>query len=126
MRARRYLIAPQKETPRREIISHQLMLLRFDSANWPPAFYTWLPMGPAVPCVKVERIVRPKKWNRSGRARTADAAYSQAELWAGNLALDEYGGELLRMNDGATAASFGFGPTHEEYTDLIRTSEQAI
>ena len=50
MRASRYLIATQKETPAdAEIISHQLMLRAGMIRKLAAGLYTWLPMGLRTP-----------------------------------------------------------------------------
>ncbi|EAZ98812.1 proline--tRNA ligase [Marinobacter sp. ELB17] len=119
MRASRYLIATQKETPAdAEIISHQLMLRAGLIRKLAAGLYTWLPMGLRT-LHKVERIVR-EEMDRSGAQELLMPAVQPAELWRESGRWDEYGGELLRMND-RHGREFCFGPTHEEViTDLIR------
>jgi len=119
MRASRYLIATQKETPAdAEIISHQLMLRAGLIRKLAAGLYTWLPMGLRT-LRKVERIVR-EEMDRSGAQELLMPAVQPAELWRESGRWDEYGGELLRMND-RHGREFCFGPTHEEViTDLIR------
>ncbi|MEH6356210.1 MAG: proline--tRNA ligase [Marinobacter sp.] len=119
MRASRYLIATQKETPAdAEIISHQLMLRAGLIRKLAAGLYTWLPMGLRT-LRKVERIVR-EEMERSGAQELLMPAVQPAELWRESGRWDEYGGELLRMND-RHGREFCFGPTHEEViTDLIR------
>ena len=119
MRASRYLIATQKETPAdAEIISHQLMLRAGLVRKLAAGLYTWLPMGLRT-LRKVERIVR-EEMDRSGAQELLMPAVQPAELWRESGRWDEYGGELLRMND-RHGREFCFGPTHEEViTDLIR------
>ena len=119
MRASRYLIATQKETPAdAEIISHQLMLRAGLIRKLAAGLYTWLPMGLRT-LRKVERIVR-EEMERSGAQELLMPAVQPAELWQESGRWEEYGGELLRMND-RHGREFCFGPTHEEViTDLIR------
>ncbi|MCL1479261.1 MAG: proline--tRNA ligase [Marinobacter sp.] len=119
MRASRYLIATQKETPAdAEIISHQLMLRAGLVRKLAAGLYTWLPMGLRT-LRKVERIVR-EEMDRSGAQELLMPAVQPAELWRESGRWDEYGSELLRMND-RHGREFCFGPTHEEViTDLIR------
>ena len=118
MRASRYLIATQKETPAdAEIISHRLMLRAGLIRKLAAGLYTWLPMGLRT-LRKVERIVR-EEMDRSGAQELLMPAVQPAELWRESGRWDEYGGELLRMND-RHGREFCFGPTHEEViTDLI-------
>lgn len=119
MRASRYLIATQKETPSdAEIISHQLMLRAGMIRKLAAGLYTWLPMGLRT-LRKVERIVR-EEMDKSGAQEVLMPAVQPAELWQESGRWTQYGGELLRMND-RHGREFCFGPTHEEViTDLIR------
>jgi len=119
MRASRYLIATQKETPAdAEIISHRLMLRAGLIRKLAAGLYTWLPMGLRT-LRKVERIVR-EEMDRSGAQELLMPAVQPAELWRESGRWNEYGAELLRMND-RHGREFCFGPTHEEViTDLIR------
>ncbi|KAA1174987.1 proline--tRNA ligase [Marinobacter salinexigens] len=119
MRASRYLIATQKETPAdAEIISHQLMLRAGMIRKLAAGLYTWLPMGLKT-LRKVERIVR-EEMDKSGAQEVLMPAVQPAELWEESGRWTQYGGELLRMND-RHGREFCFGPTHEEViTDLIR------
>ncbi|WP_111495911.1 proline--tRNA ligase [Marinobacter bohaiensis] len=119
MRASRYLIATLKETPSdAEIVSHQLMLRAGMIRKLAAGLYTWLPMGLRV-LRKVERIVR-EEMDRSGAQEVLMPAIQPAELWQESGRWEQYGGELLRLND-RHGRDFCFGPTHEEViTDLMR------
>ncbi len=119
MRASRYLIATQKETPAdAEIISHQMMLRAGMIRKLASGLYSWLPMGLRV-LRKVERIVR-EEMDKSGAQEILLPAVQPAELWQESGRWELYGGELLRMND-RHGRDFCFGPTHEEViTDIIR------
>ncbi len=119
MRASRYLIATQKETPAdAEVISHQLMLRAGMIRKLASGLYTWLPMGLRV-LRKVERIVR-EEMDKSGAQEVLMPAVQPAELWQESGRWQEYGGELLRIKD-RHEREFCVGPTHEEViTDLIR------
>ncbi len=119
MRASRYLIATKKETPAdAEIISHQLMLRAGMIRKLASGLYTWLPLGLRV-LRKVERIVR-EEMDRSGAQEVLMPAVQPAELWQESGRWEQYGGELLRMQD-RHGRDFCFGPTHEEViTDLVR------
>src|SRR5690554_7055608 len=119
MRASRYLIATQKETPSdAEVISHQLMLRAGMIRKLAAGLYTWLPMGLRT-LRKVERIVR-EEMDKSGAQEVLLPAVQPSELWPESGRWEQYGGELLRMND-RHGRDFCFGPTHEEViTDLIR------
>lgn len=119
MRASRFLIATLKETPAdAEVISHQLMLRSGMIRKLASGLYTWLPMGLRT-LRKVERIVR-QEMDKSGAQELLMPAVQPAELWQESGRWEQYGGELLRMND-RHGRDFCFGPTHEEViTDLIR------
>ena len=119
MRASRYLIATQKETPAdAEIISHQLMLRAGMIRKLAAGLYTWLPLGLRT-LRKVERIVR-EEMDKSGGQEVLMPAVQPSELWQESGRWTQYGGELLRMQD-RHGRDFCFGPTHEEViTDLIR------
>ncbi|MGB1952189.1 MAG: proline--tRNA ligase [Marinobacter sp.] len=119
MRASRFLIATLKETPAdAEVISHQLMLRSGMIRKLASGLYTWLPMGLRI-LRKVERIVR-QEMDKSGAQELLMPAVQPAELWQESGRWEQYGGELLRMND-RHGRDFCFGPTHEEViTDLIR------
>jgi prolyl-tRNA synthetase len=119
MQASRYLIATQKETPAdAEIISHQLMLRAGMIRKLASGLYTWLPMGLRV-LRKVDRIVR-EEMDKSGGQEMLMPAIQPAELWQESGRWEQYGGELLRMQD-RHGRDFCFGPPHEEViTDLVR------
>ncbi|WP_375177159.1 proline--tRNA ligase [Marinobacter mobilis] len=119
MRASRYLIATQKETPAdAEVISHQLMLRAGMIRKLAAGLYTWLPLGLRV-LRKVERIVR-EEMDKSGAQEVLMPSIQPAELWQESGRWEQYGGELLRLND-RHGREFCYGPTHEEViTDLVR------
>ncbi|AMX01744.1 proline--tRNA ligase [Microbulbifer thermotolerans] len=119
MRASRYLIATQKETPNDAVvISHQLMLRAGMIRRLASGLYTWLPTGLRV-LRKVERIVR-EEMNRAGALEVLMPMVQPAELWEESGRWQEYGPELLRIRD-RHDNGFCLGPTHEEViTDLIR------
>ncbi|MBR9870095.1 MAG: proline--tRNA ligase [Gammaproteobacteria bacterium] len=119
MRASRYLIATQKETPAdAEIISHQLMLRAGMIRKLAAGLYSWLPLGLRT-LRKVERIVR-EEMDKSGAQEVLMPAVQPAELWQESGRWEQYGGELLRLHD-RHGRDFCVGPTHEEViTDLVR------
>ncbi len=119
MRVSRFLLATQKEVPAdAEIISHQLMLRAGMIRKLAAGLYTWLPLGLRV-LRKVEAIVR-EEMNRAGALEVLMPAVQPAELWQESGRWEEYGPELLRMQD-RHGRDFCLGPTHEEIiTDLIR------
>ncbi|NOZ37305.1 MAG: proline--tRNA ligase [Gammaproteobacteria bacterium] len=119
MRVSQFLLATQKEVPAdAEIISHQLMLRAGMIRKLAAGLYTWLPLGLRV-LRKVEAIVR-EEMNRAGAQEVLMPAVQPAELWQESGRWEEYGPELLRMQD-RHGRDFCLGPTHEEIiTDLIR------
>jgi prolyl-tRNA synthetase len=119
MRASRFLIATQKETPSdAEIISHQLMIRAGLVRKLAAGLYNWLPMGLRV-LRKVETIVR-EEMDNAGAQELLMPVVQPAELWEESGRWQQYGGELLRIKD-RHERDFCLGPTHEEViTDLIR------
>jgi len=119
MRASRFLIATLKETPAdAEVISHQLMLRAGLIRKLASGLYTWLPLGLRV-LRKVERIIR-QEMNNAGGQEVLMPVVQPAELWQESGRWQQYGPELLRIEDRHNNA-FCLGPTHEEViTNLIR------
>lgn len=119
MRTSQYLISTVKETPSdAEVISHQLMLRAGMIRKVASGLYNWLPLGLKT-LRKVERIVR-EEMDKSGAMEVLMPAIQPAELWQESGRWEQYGPELLRVNDRHNR-EFCVGPTHEEViTDLIR------
>ena len=108
-----------KETPAdAEVISHQLMLRAGLIRRLASGLYSWLPLGLRV-LRRVEKIVR-EEMDRSGAQELLMPAVQPAELWQESGRWEQYGPELLRLND-RHQREFCVGPTHEEViTDLFR------
>ncbi len=121
MRASRFLIATQKEIPAEaEIASHQLMLRAGMIRKLASGLYSWLPLGLRV-LQKVEGIVR-EEMNAAGAQEVLMPVVQPADLWKESGRWEQYGPELLRLED-RHQRQFCLGPTHEEIiTDLIRNS----
>lgn len=119
MRVSKFPLSTLKETPAdAEIISHQLMLRAGLIRRLASGLYTWLPLGLKV-LRKVEKIVREEMEHSHG-LEILMPAIQPAELWQESGRWEQYGAELLRMND-RHGREFCFGPTHEEIiTDLAR------
>jgi len=119
MRASKYLIATQKETPAdAEVISHQLMLRAGMIRKVAAGLYNWLPTGLRV-LRKVENIVR-QEMDASGAQEVLMPVVQPAELWQESGRWQQYGPELCRVVD-RHQRDFCLGPTHEEViTDLVR------
>ncbi|MBT8128753.1 MAG: proline--tRNA ligase [Gammaproteobacteria bacterium] len=108
-----------KETPAdAEIISHRLMLRAGLIRRLASGLYTWLPLGLRV-LQKVENIIR-SEMNSSGAIEVLMPSVQPAELWQESGRWEQYGPELLRLQD-RHQRDFCYGPTHEEIiTDLAR------
>jgi prolyl-tRNA synthetase len=119
MRTSQFLLVTQKETPAdAEIISHKLMLRTGMITKLASGIYTWLPLGLRV-LRRVEKVVR-EEMNRIGASELLMPAIQPAELWTESGRWDQYGPDMLRIND-RHKREFCFGPTHEEViTDIAR------
>ena len=119
MRLSQFPLSTLKETPAdAEIVSHQLMLRAGMIRKQAAGVYSWLPLGLRV-LRKVETIVR-EEMNRAGALELLMPAVQPAELWQESGRWEQYGPELLRLND-RHQREFCFGPTHEEViTDIAR------
>ena len=119
MRTSQYLIPTLKETPADAVvISHQLMLRAGMIRKLASGLYTWLPLGLRV-LQKVANIVR-EEMNRAGAMETLMPAVQPAELWQETGRWNQFGVELLRLQD-RHGRDFVIGPTHEEViTDIAR------
>ncbi|HUO83294.1 MAG TPA: proline--tRNA ligase [Gammaproteobacteria bacterium] len=101
-----------------EVVSHQLMLRAGLIRPLAAGLYTWMPLGLRV-LRKVERIVR-EEMDKAGALELLMPAIQPAELWQESGRWQEYGPELLRLED-RHGREFCFGPTHEEViTDIVR------
>ena len=120
MRTSNYLISTQKETPAdAEVISHQLMLRAGLIRKLAAGLYTWLPLGLRV-LRRVEKVVR-EEMDASGAIEVSMPVVQPAELWQESGRWEQYGPELLRIQD-RHQRDFCLGPTHEEVvTDLVRS-----
>ncbi len=119
MRLSQFPLSTLKETPAdAEIVSHQLMLRAGMIRKQAAGIYSWLPLGLRV-LRKVEAIIR-EEMNKAGALELLMPAVQPAELWQESGRWDQYGPELLRIND-RHQREFCFGPTHEEViTDIAR------
>ncbi len=119
MRLSTYPINTLRDVPAdAEVISHQLMLRAGLIRRLAAGMYTWLPLGLRV-LRKVEAIVR-EEMNRAGAIELLMPTVQPAELWQESGRWEQFGPELLRIQD-RHDRSFCFGPTHEEViTDLAR------
>lgn len=121
MRTSQYLLSTLKETPASaEVISHQLMLRAGLVRNVASGLYTWLPTGLKV-LRKVENIVR-EEMERAGALEVLMPMVQPADLWEESGRWEDYGPELLRLNDRHNRA-FVLGPTHEEVITKLVSNE---
>ena len=121
MRTSQYLLSTLKETPASaEVISHQLMLRAGLVRNVASGLYTWLPTGLKV-LRKVENIVR-EEMERAGSLEVLMPMVQPADLWEESGRWEDYGPELLRLNDRHNR-SFVLGPTHEEVITKLVANE---
>lgn len=119
MRTSNYLLSTLKEVPSdAEVISHQLMLRAGMIRKLASGLYTWLPTGYRV-LKKVEAIVR-EEMNQAGAIELLMPVVQPADIWKESGRWEQYGAELLRIQDRGQR-DFVLGPTHEEViTDLVR------
>src|SRR5438477_5664730 len=121
MRLSRYFLPILRETPKEaEIVSHRLMLragmLRQEAAG----IYAFLPLGLRV-LDKICAIVREEQ-NRSGAIELLMPTIQPAELWRESGRYDDYGKEMLRIED-RHGRDMLYGPTNEEQvTEIVGTS----
>lgn len=121
MRTSQYLLSTLKETPAHaEVISHQLMLRAGLVRHVASGLYTWLPTGLKV-LRKVENIVR-EEMERAGAIEILMPMVQPADLWEESGRWEDYGPELLRLNDRHNRP-FVLGPTHEEVITKLVSNE---
>jgi prolyl-tRNA synthetase len=119
MRLSRFFLPILRETPKEaEIVSHRLMLragmLRQEAAG----IYAFLPLGLRV-LQKINTIVREEQ-NRSGAIEMLMPTIQPAELWRESGRYDDYGKEMLRIED-RHERNMLYGPTNEEMiTEIFR------
>jgi len=120
MRLSRYFLPILKETPKEaEIVSHRLMLRAGMIRQQSAGIYSWLPFGYAV-LRKIEQIVREEQ-NRAGAQEVLMPTIQSADLWMESGRYDDYGQEMLRIQDRHERQML-FGPTNEEMiTDIFRS-----
>ncbi len=119
MRASKFHLFTTRETPSdAEIASHQLMIRSGMIRKLTAGIYTWTPLGWRV-LRKVENIVR-EEMDKAGYLELLMPAVQPADLWRETGRWEDFGGQLLKIQDRA-GRDYVFGPTHEEVmTDLAR------
>ena len=119
MRLSSYPINTLRDVPAdAEVVSHRLMLRAGLIRRLASGLYTWLPIGLRV-LRKVEAIIR-EEMNRAGAIELLMPTVQPAELWQESGRWEQFGPELLRLED-RHDRPYCYGPTHEEViTDLAR------
>jgi len=119
MRLSRYFLPTLKETPAEaQIASHRLMLRAGLVRQGAAGIYSWLPMGLKV-LKNIEQIVREEQ-NAAGAQEVLMPTIQSADLWQESGRYDDYGKEMLRIED-RHGRQMLFGPTNEEMiTDIFR------
>ena len=119
VRLSEYFMPTLKETPSEaSIASHRLMLRAGMVRQSASGIYSWLPMGFRV-LKKIEQIVREEQ-DAAGANEVLMPTIQSADLWRKSGRYDDYGKEMLRIEDRHEAEML-YGPTNEELiTDLFR------
>jgi prolyl-tRNA synthetase len=119
MRLSRFFLPILRETPKEaEIISHRLMLRAGMVRQEASGIYAFLPLGLRV-LKKVCDIVREEQ-DRSGAIEMLMPTIQSADLWRESGRYDDYGKEMLRIQD-RHERDMLYGPTNEEMiTEIFR------
>ncbi len=121
MRLSRYFLPVLKETPSEaQIVSHRYMLRAGMIKQSSAGIYSWLPLGFKV-LKKLENIVHEEQ-ERAGHIPMLMPTLQSADLWKESGRYDDYGEEMLRIND-RHGRDMLYGPTNEELiTDIFRSN----
>ncbi len=119
MRMSQYFLPVLRETPSEaQIVSHRLMLRAGMIRQASAGIYSWLPLGHRV-LRKIEQIVREEQ-DRTGAQELLMPTIQPADLWRESGRYDDYGKEMLRIED-RHERDMLYGPTNEELiTDIVR------
>jgi prolyl-tRNA synthetase len=119
MRQNKMLLPTLREVPKEaEITSHKLLLRAGLGRMFAAGIYTYLPLGFRV-LKKIENVVR-EEMERSGAQEILASQLQPAELWHTTGRWDDYGPEMMKLQD-RHARDFVLGPTHEElFTTLVK------
>jgi prolyl-tRNA synthetase len=120
MRLSQFFLPLLKETPKEaEIVSHRLMLRSGMVRQQSSGIYSWLPLGKRV-LDKVCNIIREEQ-NRAGANEILMPTIQSADLWRESGRYEDYGKEMLRIEDRHKREML-FGPTNEEMvTEIFRS-----
>lgn len=119
MRLSRYFLPVLKENPSEaQIVSHRYMLRAGMIKQSSAGIYSWLPLGFKV-LKKLEGIVHEEQ-QRAGHMPMLMPTIQSADLWRESGRYDDYGQEMLRIED-RHGRDMLFTPTAEELiTDIFR------
>jgi prolyl-tRNA synthetase len=119
MRLSRYFLPVLKENPAdAQIASHRLMLRAGMIRQQAAGIYSWLPLGYRV-LRRIEEIVHQEQV-RAGHIPMLMPTLQPADLWRESGRYDDYGAEMLRIQD-RHKRDLLYGPTNEEMiTDIFR------
>ncbi len=121
MRLSRFFLPILRDTPKdAEIVSHRLMLRAGMIRQEAAGIYAFLPLGMRV-LQKVCKIVREEQ-DRSGAVEMLMPTIQSADLWRESGRYEDYGKEMLRIQD-RHERDMLYGPTNEEMiTEIFRAS----
>jgi len=121
MKYSEFFIPTLKDAPTdAEIISHKLMIRSGMIKQSSSGIYSWLPLGLKV-LKKIEKIVREEQ-DKAGAIELLMPTIQSADLWIKSGRYDEYGKEMLRIND-RSGREMLYGPTNEELiTDIFQSN----
>lgn len=120
MRLTRYFLPVLKEDPKEaQIVSHRLMLRAGMIKQQAAGIYSWLPLGFKV-LNRIQQIVHEEQ-QRAGHIPLLMPTLQPADLWRESGRYDDYGEEMLRLQD-RHKRDLLYGPTNEEMiTDIFRS-----
>lgn len=120
MRLSRYFLPVLKENPAEaQIVSHRLMLRAGMIRQQAAGIYSWLPLGYRV-LRRIEQIVHEEQ-ERAGHIPLLMPTLQPADLWRESGRYEDYGKEMLRIED-RHGRDLLYGPTNEEMiTDIFRS-----
>ena len=119
MKYSEFFIPTVKDVPNdAEIISHKLMIKAGMIKQSSAGIYSWLPLGLKV-LKNIESIVREEQ-NNAGANEMLMPTIQSADLWIKSGRYDDYGKEMLRIED-RSGREMLYGPTNEELiTDIFQ------
>ena len=120
MRLSAYFLPTLRENPKEaQIVSHRLMLRAGMIQQSSAGIYSWLPLGYKV-LRKIEQIVREEQ-DAAGAQEVLMPTIQSADLWQESGRYEDYGKEMLRIED-RHGRNMLYGPTNEELiTDIFRS-----